>query len=285
MSELRELGHDNDTSAGVSTGEEFDHKDDSNLTVQLALTRLKRKKKRRIALCCIFFLMALMFILVSGMVGVTVSVALNRENHDDNDDTESAAASNSSYTTVTTKLSLATSGTSSSWPTTPSPTIGPPSMLNSKVLDYIDASYEPCEDFYQFSCGRWHSNHPDASEWGTQEELGFDNYNKLAGYLSQWPSDHDPDAIKKAKYIYTACMDVDYIDEHYVEQLKSFMINKGGGWTNVGIFPAQPWSISDNLYKDHFLGSSAFFNFRIVPDDLKSDKPVIKVILCVYKYI
>ena len=74
-------------------------------------------------------------------------------------------------------------------------------------------------------------------------------------------------------------MDVNYINEHYAEQLKSFMINKGGGWTNVRLFPAQPWSISDSLYKDHFLGSSAFFNFRIAPDDLRSDQPVIKVML------
>ena len=239
---------------GDSTGgEEFE--DDTKYSVQTAQIRLKRKKQKRIALSCICFLVVLIFIIIWSTLGVILSFAVKK-----NDDSD----------------------TNTSQPTTrpmtsPGPTDGPPSILNSKVLDYIDTSYDPCEDFYQFSCGRWHSNHPDASEWGTQDELGFDNYNNIAGYLSQWPNDRDPDAIKKAKTIYTACMDVDYINNHYVEELKSFMINKGGGWTNMGIFPAQSWSITDNLYKDHYLGSSAFFNFRIAPDDLRSNKSVIKV--------
>ena len=114
-------------------------------------------------------------------------------------------------------------------------------------------------------------------EWGTSYDLSLDNYNKLAGYLSRYVSSHDPDSIKKAKYIYSACTDTDYIDDNYVEEAKNFMINKGGGWENGDLYPYVSWSINSSLYKDHYIGSSAFFSFGIVPDDLNSSNPVIMV--------
>ena len=157
------------------------------------------------------------------------------------------------------------------------PTVSPSSgMENSKVFDFIDTSYDPCEDFYEYSCGRWRSTPPDAAVWGTFKELELDNYHKLAGYLSQHVSTNDPDAIKKAKYIYSACIDTDYIEENYVDQLYSFMI-KAGGWENGDFSPYNSWSINNNLYQDHYLGSSALFTFGSLPDDLNSSKQVIKV--------
>ena len=63
------------------------------------------------------------------------------------------------------------------------------------------------------------------------------------------------------------------------------MVNKAGGWRNGEFLLASSWTISSNLYKDHYLGSSAFFSFGIQPDDLNSSKPVIKVHSYVYKHM
>ena len=159
-------------------------------------------------------------------------------------------------------------------------------MENSKIFKYIDTSYDPCENFYKYSCGRWHSATSPPSyavKWGAFEELAIDNYNKLAKYLSQHVSTDDPDAIKKAKYIYSACTDIEYIAENYVDQLDSFMI-KTGGWKNGDFYPDDSRSINDtlyNLYEDHYFGSLAFFTFGISPDDLNSSKQVIKVRPCI----
>ena len=159
----------------------------------------------------------------------------------------------------------------------PTPSPPPPNIANSKVLDYINTYYDPCEDFYKYSCGNWRSTRPEASEWGTFNELALDNYNKLAGYLSQHPNSGDPHAIKKVKYIYSACTDTDYIQDNLVDQIEDFM-DRAGGWRHGGFTPSSSWSINSSLYKDHYLGSSAFFSFGIFPDDLNSSKQVIRVL-------
>jgi len=226
--------------------------DDSDFTVQSAQDRLKTKKFRRICVCVSISVFSVLILIVAGIVVAILAVGTNlfqNKNHA---------------------------------PTRPSPT--PVSIpANSKVLDYMDTWYDPCENFYEYSCGRWRNRHPDRSEWGTFEDLELDNFNKLAGYLSQNPSSRDPNAIKKAKYIYSACTDTDYIDYNYKDQLDSFMVNKGRGWENGDFIPAESWSIND-LYKDHYYGSSAFFSFGIVPDDLNSSKQVIRV-MYIYIYI
>ena len=211
--------------------------DESDNGVQSAQDRLKRKIFQRKLLIC-FCVCLLAFLIVAGIaVGVLLG-ATDLFKKDGHDTT---------------------------------------SQGDSKVLDYIDTSQDPCKNFYKYSCGNWRSTRPDAPEWGTFYELALDNYNKLAGYLSQRPNNGDTDAIKKAKYIYSACTDTDYIQDNLVDQIKDFM-DSAGGWHHGGFTPSYSWSINSNLYKDHYLGSSAFFSFGIFPDDLNSSKQVIRVL-------
>jgi len=265
--------------------------DDSDFTVQGAQDRLKRKKFRRVCVCVSISAFSVLILIVAGIVVAILAVGTNQnKNHVPTQTARpSPTAIQSSSTpkarpsstaiqpphTPTAQPASPTAIQPLRTPTPPSPT--PVSIpANSKVLNYMDKWYDPCENFYEYSCGYWHNHYPDKPEWGTFEDLELDNLNKLSGYLSQYPSSSDPNAIKKAKYIYSACTDTDYIDYNYEDQLKSFMVNKGRGWENGDFFPAQSWSIND-LYKDHYYGSSAFFSFGIVPDDLDSSKQVIRV--------
>lgn len=151
-------------------------------------------------------------------------------------------------------------------------------ICNSKILDYIDDNVDPCHDFYNYSCGNWLAANPlnNNSATGTFYSLALDNYDHLMGYLSQPVSEGDSAAIKKTKYIYSACKDVDFIRNNSVKHLQDF-INSSGGWAAIGIAADSGWSINDDLVNDHYLGSSAFFGFSIQPDDLNSSKPIIKV--------
>ena len=243
--------------------------DDSDYTAQTAQDRrLKRKAFRRILLICAA---VLAFVLITA--GISVGIVLGVTKHNHNKAKPGNNVSPTSSSTTSSSSTHASEATSS--PTAPGTHAG--DIANSKVLDYMDTYYDPCDNFYEYSCGNWRNSHPDAKEWGTFEDLALDNYNKLADYLSQYVSSHDPDAIKKAKYIYSACTDTDYIDDNYLDEAESFMINKGGGWENGDLHPYESWSINGSLYEDHYLGSSAFFTFGVLPDDLNSSKPVIMV--------
>ena len=282
----------------ISTASESPEDDESDYAVQSAQDRFKRRIFQRKLIC--FCVCMLAFLIVAGIVVGVLLGATDLSTTDNgkptagnviptpNTTTPSNGATTSTTSNVmiiptpdtTTPSNGATTSTACAITTTPSTTPSPlPSnTANSKVLDYIDTSYDPCEDFYNYSCGNWRSTRPNASEWGTFDELALDNYNKLAGYLSQCPNNGDTDAIKKAKYIYSACTDTDYIQDNLVDQIKDFM-DSAGGWHHGGFTPSYSWSINSNLYKDHYLGSSAFFSFGIFPDDLNSSKQVIRVVL------
>ena len=50
-----------------------------------------------------------------------------------------------------------------------------------------------------------------------------------------------------------------------------------GGWDDIGILPHDGWHIYSDLADEHYLGSAAFFTWKISPDDLNSSKPIIRV--------
>ena len=150
-----------------------------------------------------------------------------------------------------------------------------PGACNSQVLAYINTSFDPCEDFFNYSCGKWLSDNPlgDFGELDIFTLLYRKNLEAIVRYLSHSVSDKDSEAIKKSKYMFSACTDVTKQDVN--THIINFM-TAAGGWKDIGIPPGDDWDF-DNLTDDHYIGSPAFFTFELLPDDLNSSRLVIKV--------
>uniref|UniRef100_A0A667X583 Membrane metalloendopeptidase like 1 n=1 Tax=Myripristis murdjan TaxID=586833 RepID=A0A667X583_9TELE len=76
-----------------------------------------------------------------------------------------------------------------------------------RLLQNMDASVKPCENFYQYACGGWLERHviPETSSRHSVFDILRDKLEiVLKGQLTE--NEQDRDAIKKAKILYSSCM-------------------------------------------------------------------------------
>ena len=79
-----------------------------------------------------------------------------------------------------------------------------------RVLDAMNKSVNPCEDFYQFACGGWIDKHPiphNQISWDQLSALREELFQKLRILLEEPEKAEDLRPVNLARGLYKTCMD------------------------------------------------------------------------------
>jgi predicted metalloendopeptidase len=142
--------------------------------------------------------------------------------------------------------------------------------LAAEILESIDESKSPCDDFYNFACGQWEQSHYLPPGEGVLEALTVlgEQNNVVIIKALEAISESDIDAVKKAKYLYDSCQNMDAINEAGATPLLN-LLSKAGGWALANVSSKTPWKYSQ-LAMDQMMGSQALFSMSVGADNLNS---------------
>ncbi|CAI2347107.1 unnamed protein product [Caenorhabditis sp. 36 PRJEB53466] len=152
----------------------------------------------------------------------------------------------------------------------------------SVILSSMNATIDPCVDFYEFACGQWIKGHPipdDAPSVSNFENLGQDLEFALKELLEEDEElyEYETSAVGKAKYFYNLCLNESEILENwrttFDEVVKSF-----GGWPSLGHPLSRDASI-EMLYADMVskFKADSLFKATVQPDDKNSQRHVLLI--------
>uniref|UniRef100_A0A0K0EV78 Phosphate-regulating neutral endopeptidase (inferred by orthology to a human protein) n=1 Tax=Strongyloides venezuelensis TaxID=75913 RepID=A0A0K0EV78_STRVS len=150
----------------------------------------------------------------------------------------------------------------------------------SVILSSMNASANPCEDFYAYACGNWMKNNPipdDAPSVSNFENLGHDLELALKELLEERVIEGlDGEAVKKAKVFYNLCLNSSQIMSTW-RNVFNEVIDGFGGW------PALTPEVDVSGIKiEHLYGkmvsqfkADSLFKASVQPDDKNSEKHII----------
>ncbi|GFX96178.1 membrane metallo-endopeptidase-like 1 [Trichonephila clavipes] len=145
----------------------------------------------------------------------------------------------------------------------------------SLMLDKMDPTVQPCENFYQFACGNYLSRNtvPDDHYLkSTIQTMQDDMYITLKKLVEQPISPNDTEAILKVKRLYTSCMNTSSIEDGSVKVLLELLTDYGiGEWPILN----HKWNKSKvdlewRLAMLHVHQVQPFFHTFVAPDDRNS---------------
>ncbi|XP_054262623.1 neprilysin-2-like [Macrosteles quadrilineatus] len=98
------------------------------------------------------------------------------------------------------------------------------------ILNSMDPSANPCDDFYQFACGNFDKEHP-IPETDFNEDW-FTNRNHFSirtvrEYLEQNDTDDEPRPVHQARIMFRACKDIDSLQKVSLSPMMRFLEHLG----------------------------------------------------------
>jgi endothelin-converting enzyme len=112
----------------------------------------------------------------------------------------------------------------------------------------MDASVNPCDNFYQYACGGWIKDHKipkGKDEYSAIVELS-ENDDKLLKAVMPVLLKNDSETIRKVKDFYKSCLNTSQIDSLGAQPIQKFL-KKIGSWDVHSSWKAEDWNFSQTL--------------------------------------
>ncbi|XP_075540860.1 M13 family metallopeptidase neprilysin 3 isoform X2 [Dermacentor variabilis] len=151
----------------------------------------------------------------------------------------------------------------------------------SSILNAMDPETDPCEDFYQYSCGGWIKANPlpdGKSIWGTFGKLWQENQLVMKNVLEDEKTELKSEAEQKARIYYYSCLDKNDTVESLGSKPIVNLLDIVGGWNVTGNYSMDTWQLQPALQLIHNVYSrSGLFSWAVGEDDRNSSRHVVQV--------
>ncbi|XP_077892026.1 endothelin-converting enzyme 1-like isoform X3 [Ictidomys tridecemlineatus] len=149
--------------------------------------------------------------------------------------------------------------------------------VTSSILNSMDPTVDPCQDFFIYSCGGWIKANtvPDGHSCrGTFSNL-WEHNQAIIKYLLENSTASSSEAERKAQVYYRACMNENRIEELRAKPLME-LIEKLGGWNITSPWAKDNFQDTLQVVTAHYR-TSPFFSVYVSADSKNSNSNVIQV--------
>ncbi|XP_034022123.1 membrane metallo-endopeptidase-like 1 [Thalassophryne amazonica] len=121
-----------------------------------------------------------------------------------------------------------------------------------RLLQNMDESVQPCDNFYQYACGGWLEHHviPETSSQHSIFDILRDKLEIVLKGALETENEQERDAIRKVKILYSSCMNESLIEQRDSEPLLK-LIDTVGDWPVASdawnTTTEEAWSLEDTL--------------------------------------
>jgi len=151
------------------------------------------------------------------------------------------------------------------------------------ILQNMNQSVDPCDDFYQFACGGFEERvviPDDRSSRSQFAIIGDELLQQLKHILEAVPEPGESRVFTMARNVYKACMDLDKIEAGGLDPLKDMLKEMGGwpvlegeGWDEESF----NWIETVYTFRQHGYSTDYLIDFSIVTDSKNSSWRVIDI--------
>lgn len=139
------------------------------------------------------------------------------------------------------------------------------------IQEVRNESMDPCENFYEYACGKWIKNNPVPSghlQFSRITQLSKNNERIMKKALGTIKPE-DTETVLKVKNFYQSCLNVKKIDELGNGPLLDY-INSLGSWSLSSKWHPRRWNFYDVLAKvQRDYPVEVFFSVNVIQDPVK----------------